>query len=156
MEHIEFTTPAAAAKWGMVVDAAQSHSFFESIFGGLNRSRMRSVVWDSLWVDFVHVASHLTVAGRQQEWMSGFADTAAKFGMPIRLDQAYASDFVAAAAFPALVTGRVGGDGGGGWTHMAAAGPLLSGSISDGSRNCARCNSDGRRQHAGRERMSPR
>ena len=126
MEHIEFTTPTAAAKWGMVVDAAQSHRFFESIFAGLHRSRMRSVVWDSLWVDFVHVASHLTVAGRQQEWMSGFADTAAKFGMPIRLDQAYASDFVAAAAFPALVTGRVGGDGGGGWTHMAAAGPLLA------------------------------
>ena len=151
----------------MVVDAAQSHRFFDEIFGGLhNRSNMRSVVWDSLWcvrkrlrhfileteftktgsgqthekvetkrfcrVDFVHVASHITVAGRQQLWMSGFADTAAKYRLPIRLDQAYASDFVVGAAFPALVTARVGGDGdgkgasGGSWTNMGAAAPLLA------------------------------
>ena len=134
MEHIDYTTTlAGAAKWGMVVDAVQSHRFFDEIFGGLhNRSNMRSVVWDSLWVDFVHVASHLTVAGRQQLWMSGFADIAEKYLLPIRLDQAYASDFVAAAAFPALVTARVGGDGdgkgaaGGSWTNMGAAGPLLA------------------------------
>ena len=128
MEHIQYCSREAAAKWGMVVDAADSHHFWEMVFGRLhNRSNLRSVVWDSLWVDFAFVASHLTVAGRMQHWMSGFADTAYLYKLPIRLDQGYASDWAAGAAFPALVTGRVGGDGGGyGWANMGAAGALLA------------------------------